>query len=160
MITQRFPSRIYLHALPVLALAESPWKLAAGKPNGTRQVWPMLSNWVANVRKAGLAGSMLVGALDPALAEICQKEGVPVEALDGQKAGMTNGQYLTKSQDDLRKYKLMASLKIGFALDLLKRQVRFRSVDPSLLKSTFNVCARCHCYSGAACVCEHAQRGI
>jgi hypothetical protein len=83
----------------------------------------MLSNWVANVRKAGLAANMLVGALDPQLAEICEKEGVPVEALDGQKAGMTNGAYLTKSQDDLRKYKLMASLKIGFALDLLKRQV-------------------------------------
>ena len=53
----------------------------------------------------------------------CQAEGVPVEQLDGKKAGMENGAYLTKSQEDLRKYKLMASLKVGFALDLLKRQV-------------------------------------
>lgn len=57
--------------------------------------------------------------------KVCEKEGIPVEALDGLKAGMTNGAYLTKSQEDLKKYKLMASLKIGFALDLLKRQVSF-----------------------------------
>ena len=56
--------------------------------------------------------------------EKCQAEGVPVEELDGRKAGMENGAYLTKSGEDLKKYKLMAALKVGFALDLLKRQVR------------------------------------
>ena len=34
---------------------------------GNKAVWPMLSNWVANVRKAGLGNNMLVGALDPQL---------------------------------------------------------------------------------------------
>eukprot|EP00241_Pyramimonas_parkeae_P004033 CAMPEP_0114245480 /NCGR_PEP_ID=MMETSP0058-20121206/11919_1 /TAXON_ID=36894 /ORGANISM="Pyramimonas parkeae, CCMP726" /LENGTH=662 /DNA_ID=CAMNT_0001358537 /DNA_START=323 /DNA_END=2308 /DNA_ORIENTATION=- len=89
---------------------------------GNKAVWPMLSNWVANVQKLGLSSNMLVGALDEQLVKVCEKEGIPVEALDGLKAGMTNGAYLTKSQEDLKKYKLMASLKIGFALDLLKRQ--------------------------------------
>jgi len=82
----------------------------------------MLSNWIANVKKAGLTKNMLIGALDQALVEKCKAEGVPVEQLDGAKAGMQNGAYLTKSQEDLKKYKLMASLKVGFALDLLKRQ--------------------------------------
>eukprot|EP00959_Pyramimonas_sp_CCMP1952_P286305 5986674-Pyramimonas_sp.AAC.1 len=58
----------------------------------------------------------------------CEAEGVPVEQLDGRKAGMESGAYLTKSEEDLKKYKLMASLKVGFALDLLKRQVRTRLV--------------------------------
>ncbi|KAK3284820.1 hypothetical protein CYMTET_7548 [Cymbomonas tetramitiformis] len=81
----------------------------------------MLSNWIANIRLAGLESSMLIGALDDGLVKLCNDDNVPVHKLDGAKAGMT-GAYLTKSQTDLLKYKKMAGLKAGFALELLRTQ--------------------------------------
>ena len=85
----------------------------------TGSVATMASNWVATVRKAGVA-EVLIGALDQSMMDVCEKDSIPCILIEG---GEITKQLAQRSAGNVRSdpklYPKMSVLKVGFYNELL-----------------------------------------